>query len=86
MVRNAILMTFYYLNLPQLEPFRCISARSAKKIRIFLRSTRIFLFGRKKWGQNLVCERGGNKIFQNLRGWNLEFSGENPPMKENPAQ
>ena len=94
-VRNAILMPFCYLNLPQLVHFRCIFARSAKKFANFFARCANFFVRRKKVGSKFsVGKGGGNNIFQNLKGGG-EFGVFRrkgggvppfpPPMKGNPG-
>ena len=49
-VRNAVLMSFCYLNLPQLVHFRSIFARSAKKFANFFARCANFFVRREKVG------------------------------------
>ena len=92
-VRNAILMPFCYLNLPQLVHFRCIFARSAKKFANFFARCANFFVRREKVGSKFSVWKGGKQYFSEFKGGEFGvfrrkgvFPPPFPPIKENPAQ
>ena len=90
-VRNAILMPFCYLNLPQLVHFRCIFARSAKKFANFFARCANFFVRREKVGSKFNVGKGGKQYFSEFKGGEFGVFRRKgggippfPPIKENP--